>query len=117
MIQLTVQYVLEHRRQLLKFIIVGLITFGINFASFHLCYGVLAFGYKLAVSLAYVAAVVAHFLLHRIFTFRASDQALHDHTWRYLLMLALNYAISLSVVWATVELAKVSPYFGVIAST
>jgi putative flippase GtrA len=111
------RYVLTHRVQLAKFIFVGLVTFGINFSSFHLFYAVIALDYKAAVSIAFVITVVSHFLLHRAFTFEATDQALVHHTWKYFVMLGLNYSISLTVVWFTVEIAKISPYFGVVAST
>jgi len=112
-----VGYVSAHRFQLMKYVAVGLVTFGIYFSCFHIFYGVIALGYKLAVSIAYVVTVMSHFLLHRFFTFGAGDQDLVHHTWKYLLMLALNYGISLLAVWVTVEVVKVSPYFGVVAST
>lgn len=111
------RYVFTHRLQLTKFAFVGLATFGINFSCFHLFYGLIGLNYEAAVSIAYLVTVMSHFLLNRFFTFSAADQALVHHTWRYLLMLGLNYAISISIVWAAVELARVSPYLGIVAST
>jgi len=110
-------YAETHRVQLVKFIFVGLLTFGIYICCFHFFYRLARLDYKLAVSLAYVMTVASHFLLHRFFTFGAAEQAFVHHTWKYLLMLGLNYVVSLGVVWISVEVAKISPYFGVVAST
>jgi len=117
MLARVVRYAQTHRAQLAKFVFVGLLTFGVYICCFHFLYRVARLDYKLAVSLAYVMTVASHFLLHRFFTFGAADQAFVHHTWRYLLMLGLNYVVSLGVVWIAVEVAKISPYFGVVAST
>jgi putative flippase GtrA len=117
MLRSALGYLIAHRLQLVRFCFVGVVTFGINFSSFHLFYGVIALDYKAAVSLAYLITVVSHFTLHRVFTFGAGDQALFHHTWKYLTMLVLNYMISLTAVWICVEVARISPYFGIVAST
>jgi putative flippase GtrA len=112
-----IQYALVHRAQLAKFTVVGFLVFGVYVGCFHFFYRVMGLDYKLAVSLAYVIGVACHFLLHRFFTFGAAEQDLVHHTWKYLLMLGLNYAVSLGVVWIVVEVVKISPYFGLVAST
>jgi putative flippase GtrA len=117
MIQHTLQYILSHRRQLAKFIIVGLLTFGINFSMFHLFYALGDLDYRISVSLAYGITVVSHFLLHRFFTFDAAGQQLFRNLGKYLAMLVLNYGITIAMAWFVVEVIGLSPYFGVIAST
>jgi len=117
MLRYVLRYAYEHRVQLAKFTLVGITTFGINFLAFHLFYGVAGLDYRVAVSFAYVITVVSHFLLHRFFTFRAGEQQLIHNAGKYLLMLALNYAITVTVAWVVVEVIRISPYFGVIAST
>ena len=92
-------------------------TFGIYISSFHLFYGLFSLDYKIAVSLAYLVTVICHFLLHRVFTFSAGEQYLMHNAGKYLVMLALNYAIAMTVVWLVVEVVGVSPYIGVVAST
>ncbi len=103
--------------QLIKFIIVGLTTFGIYFFSFHLFYGLIRFDYRIAVSIAYIITVICHFLLHRTFTYRATEQELIHNLWKYLLMLAINYAITLTAMWFVVAIAQSSPYIGLILAT
>lgn len=117
MLRHAIRYLAEHRLQLAKFVIVGLLTFGINFLFFHLFYGLFHWDYRIAVSVAYVLTVISHFLLHRIFTFSAAEQQMAHTAGKYLLMLAVNYGITLTVVGLAVEVAGWSPYIGVIAST
>lgn len=111
------RYLTEHRLQLAKFLVVGLVTFGINFSFFHLFYGLIHWNYRIAVSLAYVITVISHFWLHRLFTFSAAEQQIIHNAGKYLLMLAVNYGTTLSIVVLLVEVVKLSPYIGVIAST
>lgn len=117
MIHYTLRYILEHRRQLAKFVFVGLLTFAINFSMFHVFYGLAKLDYRISVSIAYVITVVCHFLLHRFFTFDAAGQQLVHNLSKYLAMLGLNYLITLSMAWFVVEMLRLSPYFGVVAST
>lgn len=117
MLRHTLNYIVEHRRQLAKFVFVGLLTFGINFAMFHVFYGLAGLDYRISVSLAYVITVISHFLLHRFFTFEAAEQHMAYNAGKYLAMLVLNYGITLSMAWFVVEILGLSPYFGVIGST
>ena len=117
MLAFVLSYAATHRVQLAKFIAVGLTTLAIYVSCFHVFYRSVGVDYRIAVSLAYVITVGAHFLMNRFFTFEAAHQALAHHTWKYLLMLGLNYLVSLGVVWVTVELVRISPYFGLVGST
>lgn len=111
------RYLIEHRLQLAKFVVVGLVTFGIYFSVFHLFYGLVHLNYRIAVSLAYVITVISHFWLHRLLTFSAAEQQIMHNAGKYLLMLGVNYGITLAIVGVVVEVAELSPYIGVIAST
>ena len=111
------RYLAEHRLQIVKFAVIGFLTLGINFISFHLFYGLFRLDYRIAVSLAYIVTVSCHFSLHRIFTFRATDQQIAHNAGKYLFMLIMNYGITLTVVWLVVEIVGWSPYVGVIASS
>lgn len=117
MIRHSLRYIVDHRHQLAKFVFVGLLTFGINFGMFHLFYGLAKVDYRISVSLAYAITVISHFLLHRFFTFDAAGQELVHNVGKYLAMLGLNYAITITMAWFVVEVLRLSPYFGVVAST
>ena len=117
MLRYAIRYLVQYRIQLAKFVVVGVVTFAINFLSFHLFFDVLfQWDYRIAVSLAYVITVICHFSLHRIFTFKATEQQLGHNAAKYMIMLAVNYGITLTVVWLAVEVARSSPYIGVVAS-
>ena len=117
MIKHTLKFLNSHKLQLTLFIVVGLLTFGINFGSFHFFYAIAQLDYKLAASIAYVIALVCHFGLHRTFTFRAAEQKVASSMWKYLIMLGLNYTILFIVMWFCVDIINSSPYIGLIAST
>lgn len=117
MIQYTLAFFNSHKLQLIIFAVVGLLTFGINFGSFHFFYAIAQLDYKLAASIAYVIALICHFLLHRTFTFRAAEQKVANSMWKYLLMLGLNYTVLFIVMWFCVDVINSSPYIGLIAST
>jgi putative flippase GtrA len=103
--------------ELCRFGLVGIVTFGLNFLSFSVFFGLLHLDYRVAASLAYVVTVCCHFLLNKTFTFGAAEQKLRHNAPRYALMLGLNYAITIVASWLTVEVVGASPYFGVVAST
>jgi putative flippase GtrA len=117
MIRFALRYIVDHRWQLTKFVVVGVLTFGVNFLMFHLFYGLGKLDYRVSVSLAYAITVLCHFSLHRFFTFEAAEQQLVHNAGRYVAMLGLNYAITLSMAWFVVEVLNLSPYFGVVGST
>ena len=110
-------YVARHFIELLRFTLVGVSTFLINFLSVYLFYGALHLDYRLAASLAYIITTCCHFMLNKSFTFGASEQKLRHNAPRYALMLALNYAITILASWLTVGIFGGSPYLGVVAST
>lgn len=116
-IRYVLNYLIEHRVQIVKFISVGILTFGIYFLTFHVFFGVCSWNYRLAVSLAYIITVVSHFWMNRIFTFNANEQQIVNNLGRYLFMLAINYAITLTIMGLVVDLAGLSPYLGIVAST
>jgi len=117
MVKNILNFLNSHKLQLTIFIIVGVVTFCINLGSFHIFYAIAQLDYKLAASIAYVITVICHFLMHRTFTFAAADQKVVHGLWKYLFMLGLNYTTLLIVMWFFVDILKVSPYFGLIAST
>lgn len=117
MLNHSLRYIVEHRKQLCIFVCIGLITFGNNFLFFQMFYKLFYWDYRIAVSLAFVITVLLHFYLHRMFTFRATGQQIAHHAGRYILMLGLNYLITMVVAWIVVEILRISPSFTVVAAT
>ena len=117
MLLAALDYLREHKWQIVRFVVVGGLTFALYFLLFRVLYGGLGLGYKAAISFAYVVTVCCHFLLHRSFTFGISQGGMGIHLGRYGAMLVLNYLITLAVMWTIVEMLRISPYWGPLAST
>ena len=113
----TFSYFVRHRWELLRFIIVGLVTFALNFFLVWLFYGKAALDYRMAVSYAYFITVVTHFILNRSFTYRHKAGSVVPVTAKYCAMLFVNYGLTLSITTATVELLRLTPYYGIVFST
>ena len=111
------RYIIEQRKQLFRFGCIGFSTFVMNFLFFYLFYKLFHWDYRIAVSLAFVLTVILHFFLHRIFTFKASDQQIAHNAGKYIFMLGINYVITMIVAWFVVEILRISPSFTVIAAT
>ncbi len=113
----TVSYLIRHKWQLVRFVIVGIVTFAINLSMVWIFYGKAKLDYRIAVSIAYIITVVIHFFMNRSFTFRQeSDKAVFDVV-KYSTLPILNYIITLIVNTFTVELLGLTPYFGIFFST
>ncbi len=110
------EYLMRHRWQLVRFVMVGSATFCLNFSLVWLFYGKVGLDYRIAVSCAYFITIIAHFLLNRSFTYSRRDGSVAPDSLRYCTMLLANYAITLGVTTATVELLGLTPYYGVVFS-
>jgi putative flippase GtrA len=107
----------KHRGQILRFVIVGAVTFAIYFSAFRALYASVGFSDKMAVSIAYAITVSCHYFFNRFFTFQATDQELAPTAGKYALLLCVNYLVTLAVMWIFVDLLHGSPYLGVAATT
>ena len=109
-------YISNHKWQLIRFGIVGVATFVLNFSLVFLFYGKVSLDYRIAVTCAYVITLGVHFLLNRSFTYRRVDGGVGPDTVKYGILLIANYLITLSITSATVELLGLTPYFGIVLS-
>lgn len=111
-------YFVFHRAYILRFVLVGIITFAINNLFFWIFNSYFKFNYQVSITFSYFLTVASHFLLNHFFTYGGqADKEIFSALPRYLSMLALNYLITFSIVSLTVELLGLSPYFGIIFST
>lgn len=101
----------------LRFVLIGIVTFGINNGLFLLSFGYLKFDYNFSVSLSYFITVACHFYLNKNIAFQANEVRTLIAFPKYLMLLLLNYMITLSCMFLVVEVFHLSPYFGIPAST
>jgi len=103
-------------RAALTFLTVGGISAAINFGSFAVLWNYFHINYKIAVSVAYVLAVIFHFTANRRYTFKSHGHSLWKHLKKYLVMITINYLLTMLVVHIAVETLSLSPYLGLVMS-
>lgn len=77
---------------------------------------VLGFEYRVAVSIAYGLAVTFHFFSNRHITFRPAKDRLLSQMARYVVVAAINYLLTLFIVYVVVGLLHSNPYIGAAVS-
>lgn len=99
------------------FALFGLATAGVYFAALTFLLEVLKIDYRLAVSVAYFLGVVFHFVANKSITFKQHDLTdIQRQIARYLVLVAVNYALTLVIVIFAVEVLGFAPYVGVLLS-
>src|SRR3990167_4707225 len=83
------------RRTITYYFTVGGLAALINFLIFALFYDTLSLNYKIAVSFGYVISTCFHFTANRYFTFRSHGKDLSSHLIKYLMMVSINYLITM----------------------
>lgn len=118
MIKAIVDYTKNYKRQMFRFVLVGVVTFLINNFFFWIFYSCFNLYYQVSASLAYCLTVICHFFLNRGFSYgHRTMTGIYGSIPKYLGMLLLNYLIVLTVVLTTVEVFRLSPFFGILFST
>lgn len=106
----------NHIHSFSKFVLVGLITATIYFGLFGVLWKHFELNYQIAITIAYVFAVIFYFLFNRHFTFRSTVSAMNLQFIKFLFMLAFNYLMTLTIVHISVEQLSVPPYAGMVLS-
>lgn len=106
----------EHKKTVPLFLFVGIVSLAVNVGSFTIFWRVLKIDYRIAVSLAYVLSVIVHFYLNRSLTFKIQGKPTHQQFIKYLMMIAINYFMTLLVMYLVVEKIHWSPYIGILAA-
>jgi len=70
----------------------------------------LSLGSVSAVTLAYAVAVPIHFLLNRVFVFRAGNRSVTGQFTRYVWLLAVSFASSMAAVALCRDVLRLSPF-------
>lgn len=108
-------YFPDDMRSVVCFLSVGALTAVIYFSLFALCWDVLQINYKAAVTVAYLTSVVFQFLSNRNLTFKSNGH-IAGQSIKFIVLLCINYIITIAIVTGVVSQLKLSPYVGVLAS-
>jgi putative flippase GtrA len=106
----------KHSRSLVLFLLVGGFTAILYFGLLALFLEVIKLEYGLAVSIAYGLAIAVHFFLNRQVTFRPGNTQVLPQVARYLVVAAINYLLTLVVVYVVVGVLHSNAYVGVAVS-
>ena len=104
-------------KYIIKFVIVGALTFILNITLVWFFYSLFSIQYQLSISYAYALTTCAHFFLNRVFTFRSREQSIAHHGLKYFVMIIVNYLITFGVTTLMVDVFQTSPYVGIVFST
>jgi len=103
-------------RDFIAFSVVGILTGTVYFSCIAFLLEVVGVDYRIAVTTAYLVALVCHFLANRLVTFRGSGGKLHLQISKYALMVGANYLTTMGIVIGAVNLLHTSPYAGALAA-
>lgn len=107
-------FILKNKNSFFSFILVGLLTAGIYFSLFALLWQLLNLDYKIAVSIAYITAILFYFFFNRKFTFKNHTHSIREQFSKFIIMAFINYLATLAVIHIVMELLKLPPYFGMV---
>jgi len=110
-------YLTTHVREIVRFVVVGISIFLINFLTFAFVHYKIGLDYPAAATAGYGVGIICHFTLNKLFTFEAGTQVLAQNLPRYALMLAFNYGITLVAFWLTVRIIAAPAHFGVVVAS
>ena len=116
LMQLFRQSILQDKTSLFSFLFVGLLSAAVNLGSFGILFNFFHLNYQIAISIAFVLAVIVHFTANRQLTFKTHTTQFFPQLQRYSVMLVTNYFITLLVVHFVVEALHFSPYAGIICA-
>jgi len=85
-------------------------------SMFQVLWRLLHLNYKFAVTGAYLVAVTFHFSMNRMVTFQNNKGRLHHQIPKYVIMILINYLLTLGVVEVTVVVMLFSPDVGMLFS-
>ena len=103
-------------RKYFRFALVGATTAAIYFTVLAFFLEILKADYRLGVSVSYTVSVAFQFLANKYFTFESRSKNIAHQFSRFLVLLLLNYLLTILIVRYVVENLGFNPYIGVIAS-
>jgi putative flippase GtrA len=106
--------ILEYNNSFVMFLMVGCLTAGTYLSLFIVLSKAFHGNYQIAVSISYIVSVILHFSANRKFTFKKQTNLLSHQLPRYLILLVVNYLITLVFMHITVEVFFFTPLIGLV---
>lgn len=113
MLQRSIQ---KHKREVFWFLTTGVISAIAYFITFSLLWKIFNLNYQVAITIGYIVSVIVHFNINRYITFKSGSNPIAHQLIKYLMMLLMNYIVTLLIAHGVVEKAHFSPYFAIVCS-
>ena len=110
------KFIFENRISIFIFLLIGALTAVLYIGLFNILYKLFDINYQIALLLSYVLSVTFYFYVHRRFTFRSHGHPVSRQLVRFIIMLIMNYFITLGIVHFVVETLHLSPTLGIVIS-
>lgn len=110
------RYFSRKNAEIFLFLVVGILTAGIYFALFTIFWKFLFIDYRISVSIAYIASVIFQFHMNRNVTFKSLDNKITNQIIKFIILLLINYVLTLMIVTTLVNKLLLSPYLAIICS-
>lgn len=107
---------LNKYKQVISFLTVGLLTAVIYFSLFTMTWKWLQIDYKVAVSISYISAAIFQFISNRNVTFKSREENIIYQLSKFIVLLIINYILTLIIVIGLVNKLSVYPYFAILIS-
>lgn len=95
-----------------KFLTVAIGTVSVYFFVMIVLLNIIQVKYTVSISGAYMAGAIFNFFANRKFTFNAQHKHIKIQTIRYIILLLINYLLTLIVAQFVVEILSLSAYIG-----
>lgn len=106
----------DNGASIITFLGVGLLTAIVYLSLVHFLTETCQFNYHIGVTIGYVISIVIYFFANRTFTFKNNDDKIGHQFIRFLMMVSVNYIITLMIVHYSVEYLQLKAYIATIIS-
>jgi putative flippase GtrA len=103
--------------QIIRFCIVGILTFILHLIIFNISINYLGLSLSLSSTSAFWLTTLIHFTLNRNFVFKISNNAFIKQKINYLIMILSNYVITLVGLYIIINILKYNPFINIFIST
>ena len=112
-----IKFININNLQIIRFCIVGVLTFIMHLIIFYILNDHLGIGLTFSSTYAFWLTTLIHFILNRNFVFKKSTNSLIKQKINYLIMIFSNYVITLVGLYIIMNILKYNPYINIFFST
>ena len=97
--------IVDERRRLLRFAVVGVFGYGLNLVLFALMVGAAGWDHRVAAAVSTSLALCSNFVLNRLWTFDADHAPATSQAWKFAVVSAVAVTVNVAAILVLVDLA------------